>query len=96
MREETKQHMGIIIAPSPGPKSIKGKRVMGEVFQDSIAESQGDTSIEEAACIIAAIAKKEPNLIANTNREELKRQQDQSPDIQSAIRALKLNDKEAI
>ena len=96
MREETKQCMGVIIAPSPVPKNIKDKRVIGEVYQDSIAESQGDTSIEETACIIAAIAKKEPNNIANTNREELKRQQDQSPDIQSAIRALKLNDKETI
>ena len=64
--------MGIIIAPSPRPQSIKGERVIGEVYHDSIAESHGDTSIEEAACIIAAIAKKEPNLIAKNSREELK------------------------
>ena len=58
MKEETKQHMGVVIAPTPGPKMIKGEEVIGEVYQDSIAESQGDTSIEETARIIAAIVKK--------------------------------------
>ena len=96
MREETKQQMGVIIAPSPGPKTIKGERIIGEVYQDSIAESHGDTSIKEMACIIAAIANKEPNSVARTSRKEVKQQQDTSPDIQSAIRALKINDKEAI
>ena len=87
--------MGVVIGPTPGPETLKGEKVIAEVYQDSIAESQGNTSIEETACIIAAIVQKEPNN-TNISRDEIKKLQQESPDIQSAIRALELNDKEAI
>ena len=87
--------MGIVLATTQKPETLQGERVIAEVHQDSIAESQGNTSIEETASIITAIIQKEPNN-TNISREEIRKLQQESPEIQSAIKALKLNDKEAI
>ena len=70
IREEARQQMGMNLTPTQGPEMLRGEKVLAEVYQDSITESQGNTSIEETACIIAAIVKKEPNN-TNISREEI-------------------------
>ena len=93
--------MGLMIMPAPGPQHIDGERILGEVFHDSLSECFSDSSIEETAYILKAIATDEPGIrvpgIKGTSgRAEIMRQQDSSSEIQSAIRALRLNEKGAI
>ena len=92
---EVEQHMGIILIQPPRPEMFRGEKVIAEAFKDSVTEGQGDTSIEETAQIIAAIAKREPTN-NDINRNEIKSLQQESPEIRAAVNALELNDKEAI
>ena len=94
-------HMGVMVAPTTGLQHINGERIHGEVFHDSLSEAFSDSSIEETAHILKAITTVDtgtwlPCMRTANGRAEIKQEQDKSPEIQSAIRALKLNEKGTI
>ena len=53
-------HMEVMVSPAAGPQHINGERILGEVFHDSLSEGFSDSSIEETAHILKAIATVDP------------------------------------
>ena len=92
---------GICMKDATGPQHYNGERVMAEVFRDLLQESVADTSLEETAYLLQAIATDEPGnwipgIYSDTSLLSIKRRQVESPEIQVAIRALGLNERDSI